>query len=152
MNIIPWSRHRVMPPTKELGDLWSRFFDGDPFGEHLPEVFRTTAFPKVNVAETEKGVEDTAELPGMDEKDIDVQVMGHTLVIAGEREWKQEKESKEYRRVESEYGHFRREVPLPDGLRLNADDITATYKKGILKIAVPKVEPTPASKIKVKAD
>lgn len=150
MNIIPWSRRRPMPPAKDVGDLWSRFFGDDVFGEHLPEVFRTSAFPKVNVAETESGVEVTAELPGMDEKDIDVQVMGRMLVISGERQWKEEKESKEFRRVESEYGQFRREVPLPEGLRLHAEDISATYKKGVLKVTLPKLEPTPASKIPVK--
>ncbi|MEE8467019.1 MAG: Hsp20/alpha crystallin family protein, partial [Planctomycetota bacterium] len=65
--------------------------------------------------------------------------------------WKEEKKEKEYHRVESQYGSFQRNITLPEGARLDSNSVEATYEKGILKITIPKVEPTPACKIKVKA-
>lgn len=151
MNLIPRRRRNDLPAAHDdFETTLSRFFDRD-FAVHLPEFFHQPAFPNVNVAETEAALEITAELPGMDEKDIDVQVMGNHLVISGERKWEKVKQSKEFHRVESEFGSFRRQIPLPGGLRLNPDDIHAKYKKGVLKISLPKLEPTPASKIPIKA-
>jgi HSP20 family protein len=129
----------------------SRFFDNDEFLTRLPEFLRHETFPNVNIAETESAIEVTAELPGMDEKDIDVQVMGNLLVIAGERKWEEEKSSKEFHRVESGFGSFRREVPLPQGLKLDPEGISAQYKRGVLTICLPKLEPTPAARIPIQS-
>jgi HSP20 family protein len=152
MNIIPWHRRNEQPAVRsDIERFMSRFFDHEDFVPHLPEALRRNTFPSVNVAETESAIEITAELPGMDEKDIDVQVMGNLLVISGERRWEEEKTSKEFHRMESEFGSFRREVPLPQGLRLSPEEISAQYKKGVLKICLPKLEPTPATRIPIKS-
>lgn len=152
MNIIPWTRRRHPPATHhDFDDLWRSVFNGGWQPRHLPEAFHGASFPHVNLAETEGAFEVTVELAGMDEKDIDVQLLGNVLVISGERTWKDEKTAKEYHRVESEFGSFRREVALPEGLRLAPDEVKARYKKGVLRVVVPKAEPTLASRITVEA-
>jgi len=151
MNILPW-RDRYSPASlrSEVDSLLGRF----PFMEgetRLPEVFGRRAMPPVNIAETEKNWSVAVELPGLNEKDIRVEIMGEQLVISGERKWEEEKKNKEYRSVESQYGSFERSIQLPSNLRLEPEHITATYKRGILEVTVPKLEPTPAAKIPVKA-
>jgi HSP20 family protein len=153
MNLIPWrERSDLMNLRGEMDKLFESFFDtdGDRFA-HLPETFRRGPFPPLNVAETDKEFCISVELPGLDEKDIQVQLLGDQLVISGERKWEQERKGKEFHRVESQYGNFRRVVQLPEGSRAQSDAINATYQKGVLEIRLPKVEPKPVAKIPVKA-
>lgn len=154
MNLIP-RKHRNsfsnMPTDFE--DFISRFWDNgnQEFAEHLPEVFRGRGYPAVNVAETESEFHVTVDCPGLKESDISVQAMGNSLVVSGERKWEKEKKGKEYRRVESQYGMFERTIPLPENVRIEADKVEASYKQGVLTIAVPKLEKTPLAKIPVHA-
>lgn len=153
MNITPW-RKREGPLTTENGfeDLWRGFWD--PFEDtrsRLPAVFQSRGVPPMNVSETETGFEVSLELPGMDVKDIQIDLMGNQLTISGERKWEQEKKGKEFHRVESQYGSFSRSVTLPDAMRFDRDSIEATFQKGVLEIRIPKVEPTPSAKIQIKA-
>lgn len=155
MNIIPWHRQRqsAMAPLAELEDFLARFWDGEENGmaSHLPEVFRGRGAPAVNVAETEDAFHVTLDLPGMDKDDIRIQTMGGSLVVSGERKWEKEtKKGREFRRVESRYGRFERAIPLPDNVRIDPDEIEASYKKGVLRIEVPKLEKTPAATIPIK--
>jgi HSP20 family protein len=151
MNIIPWQkRDDVTTLRNEFDRLFDQFFEPS-FTNNLPAAFRTRSAPPVNVAETEKSWMMSFELPGLSEKDIQVQLMGNQLVVSGERKWDEEKKGKEFHRVESQYGAFQRAIKLPENARMDADALAATYKKGILEITVPKVEPTPAAKIPVKA-
>lgn len=151
MNILPWRDRTALNTLRsEFDNLFNRM----PFGDgesRLPEVFGRRVMPAVNIAETEKTWSVSVELPGLNEKDIQVQVMGQQLVISGERKWEEEKKGKEYRSVESQYGAFERSIPLPDNLRLDPESIQATYKRGMLEVTLPKLEPTPAAKIPVKA-
>ena len=129
---------------------------GEPFewpfpGRLLPEVSRAGAFPPMNVAESEAHFTVYLELPGMDPKDVSIEVMGNQLEISGERKWEEEKEAKEFHRMESQYGRFERTLTLPENLRLDRASIDATYEKGILSIRIPKLQPTPAAKIPIKA-
>ena len=150
MKVIPWRKSDdVVTFRSEFDNLWNRFLEND-LETNLPAVFRRAAFPPVNVAETEKNWTLSFELPGLNEKDIQVQLMGNQLVISGERKWEEEKKGKEFHRVESQYGSFQRSIELPDNARREPDALVATYKKGILEISIPKVEPTPAAKIPVK--
>lgn len=152
MSLIPWrGRNDIDPFRAEFDSILNRF----PFQEadwHLPATFSRKVFPPVNISETEKAWTVAFELPGLDEKDIQVQVMGRQLVVSGERKWEQEKKGKEFRRVESQYGSFERAIALPDNLRLDPDAIAASYRRGILEVTLPKVEPTPAAKIPVKVN
>jgi HSP20 family protein len=151
MKILPWRKRDDLANFRNaFDDLFGRILDNDYDG-NLPAAFREIASPPVDVAETEKSWTYSFELPGMREKDIQVQLMGQQLVVSAERNWEEEKKGKEFHRVESRYGAFQRSVALPENARLDPDALTATYKKGILEISIPKVEPTPAAKIPVKA-
>jgi len=105
----------------------------------------------MNVAETEGAFRVSLELPGLDEKDIDVQLVGNRLVVSGERKWEERTEEQTFHRFESQFGSFRRAVARRAGFRADPDRVEASYEKGVLEIVVPKVEPTPASRIKVEA-
>lgn len=151
MNIIPWRRGESSMPAS-LEDMWNQIW-GNGEGEqvsHLPAVFQRGSFPAVNVAETESSFSITVDCPGLDEKEIEVEAMGNTLVISGERKWEEEKKGKEFRRVESQFGRFERRVQLPPNAIADAGKIEARYKKGVLTVTVPKVEKTPSAKIPVK--
>ena len=154
MNIIPWNRRTsqlsLSTPFDELFQrLWSNGHAPTEWAERLPEVFQSRNFPAVNLAETETGFTVTMDCPGLDEKDFSVEIMGNNLVISGERKWHEEKKGKEFHRIESQYGKFERSVALPDNVRIDAGEVDATYKRGVLTVQLPKLERTPAAKIPV---
>ena len=150
MSLVPWRKRDLTPFPADFDELFERFLD-PRLERNLPPAMRTASVPAVDVAETEKAWSFSFELPGLRETDIQVQLLGRQLVVSGERKWEEEKKGKEYHRVESRYGAFQRSLELPQNARLEADALVASYKKGILEITVPKVEPTPAAKIPVKA-
>ena len=151
MKIIPWRKRGELAAFRsEFDDLFNQFFDNGG-GAHMPAAFQRASMPPVNVAETEKNWTVSFELPGLNEKDIQVQLMGNQLVVSGDRKWEEEKKGKEFYRVESQYGAFQRAVELPENARLEPDALAATYKRGVLEVTIPKVEPTPVAKIPVSA-
>ena len=144
MKLIPWHRSAL----SRTDSLFNRLFEAPFFTERLPEAFHSTLAPAVNIAEDDNTLTISVELPGLEEKDIDVQILDDHLVIAAERKFEDEKKDKEFRRVEHHYGSFSRTIALPTGLK--TDGVDAVYKKGILTVSIPKLEPTPAPKIEVK--
>jgi HSP20 family protein len=138
--------------------LIDRFFDDsvwDPFNMMTPSLFRSrglgnvsTAFPKVDVEETDNEIRVTANVPGIDPKDINVEVGDDYLSLSGkiEKENKDEKNGKVYR-YEREYGEFRREFSLP--ARVNKDSIVAKSKNGVLTITLPKSEEEMKKRVKI---
>ena len=109
-----------------------------------------TGLPAMNVAETPDAFRLAFEFPGVEEKDIHVQVDGSQLVVTAERRFESEKsEGTEFHRVEHRYGSFARSVTLPKDVRTDA--IAATVKNGVLSVVLPKAEPSRARKIDVKS-
>jgi len=151
MKLMPW-RERSAPLSLrgDIDEWFDRLFEEPLVAPRLPEVFRRGPVPMVNVGESDQEFSATFELPGLSEEDIEIQILGNQLVVSGERKWEEEKKDKEYHRVECQYGAFRRSVLLPDGLNLDPDAIKAVYDKGLLEVTLPKLEPKPATKIKVK--
>jgi HSP20 family protein len=153
-NLTPWRRNDVALSSPALASWIQKFFDDDnwfnlaPLTSRLPEAFTGATWPPVNVAEGEKEMTVTVELPGLEEKDINVSFQGNLLTVRAERKFEEEKKDKQFRRLESQYGTLERTLTMPDNLRHDA--IEARYKNGILTLTIPKVEPTPATKIKVK--
>jgi HSP20 family protein len=92
--------------------------------------------PAVDLAETDKAYTVTAELPGMDEKDIDVSINGDMLVIKGEKRQEKEEKNKNYYLSERSYGQFQRSFSLPTGI--DRDKIAAEFSKGVLTLTLPK--------------
>ncbi len=134
------------------GGMWrSRF--ARPMFNLQPSWAResTWAMPAVDVAETNRGYEITAELPGMDEKNIEVKFADGILTIKGEKKDEKEEKKKDYYLSERSYGSFQRSFRVPEGV--DTDKIEATFKKGVLTLALPKSAEAQkaAKKIDVKA-
>jgi HSP20 family protein len=117
------------------------------------DVFRDKAWdiaPAVDVAEKEKEFEITAELPGLDDKNVEVKLSNGTLTIKGEKNEEKEEREKDYYLSERRYGSFVRSFSVPEGV--NADKIEANFAKGVLTIKLPKTAEAQAEKkIPVKA-
>lgn len=140
------------PDTDILGSLQreiERVFDS--FTRDWPSInFRASGLvPSMDIAETDKEIEITAELPGLEEKDVQVNVADDVLTIKGEKKAEKEEKEKNYHRVERSYGSFYRSFQLPPGV--SADAIKATLRNGVLKVAVTKPAAAQPKKIEVKA-
>jgi HSP20 family protein len=90
----------------------------------------------VDVTETDKEVKVCAEIPGVDAKDIDVSVEDGTLTIKGEKKYEQEEKGKGQYRMERSYGSFERAIPLPT--EVDESKAKAEFKKGVLRLTLPK--------------
>lgn len=104
--------------------------------------------PSMDMAETDKQIEITAELPGIDEKDVKVNVADGVLTISGEKKAEKEEKDKNYHMLERSYGAFSRTLQLPDGVDPNA--IKATLTKGVLKVSIPKPAPAQVKNVDIK--
>jgi len=103
--------------------------------------------PSMEVSETEKAIEVTTELPGIEEKDVDISISNDVLTIRGEKRAEKEEKNKSYRLFERSYGSFERALALPPGI--DAGAIKAKMDKGVLKITLPKPAAAQAQKIKI---
>lgn len=104
--------------------------------------------PQIDVVEKDKEIIVKADIPGLDEKDLNVELTDRTLTISGSREESKENKTENYHRTERSYGSFSRTVALPD--TIDADKINAEYKKGVLTVSIPKTKESSAKKITVK--
>lgn len=91
---------------------------------------------RIDVAETDKEYEVKAELPGVDEKDVDVSLANNVLTIRGEKKSEREEKEKDYYLSERSFGSFRRDIPL--GTDVDEDKIEARFEKGVLTVRLPK--------------
>jgi HSP20 family protein len=94
--------------------------------------------PGVDIVENEKSILLRVDLPGIEEKDIDIQVADGTLTLKAERKFEKETKDGNYHRVERAYGSFERSFSLPENV--DGDNIAAAYNKGVLEVTLPKVE------------
>lgn len=148
-DLIPWKREEEKAPVRReeehpmqvlqrdmnrLFDEFSRGFSLGPFGafDEPWEVFG----PRINVVESDKELKVSAELPGMDEKDIEVTLSRDLLTLSGEKTGEKEDKGKNYYRMERSYGSFRRSISIP--CEIDADKVEATLKKGVLTVTLPK--------------
>ena len=125
-----------------------RSFDIAPFARG---ELSWAATPVVDVTETDKAYEVAAELPGMDEKNIEVNVANGVLTIKGEKQEEKEEKKKDYYLRERSFGSFQRAFQVPEGV--DTDKIEASFKKGLLTVTLPKSAEAQkaAKKIEVKA-
>lgn len=134
---------------REIDRLFEDFGRGFPSFPAMRGERGTALMPSMDVAETDKEIEITAELPGLEEKDVQVNVSDNVLTIRGEKRAEKEEKDKNYHVVERSFGSFERTLQLPEGVK--ADDIKATISKGVLKVTVPKPAPAQAKKVEVKS-
>ena len=123
-------------------------FDIEPFW--APESW--VAVPAVDLVERENAFEVHADLPGLDEKNIEVKVANGVLTIKGEKEEKKEEKKEDFHMRERRFGSFERALRIPDGV--DADKIEAAFKKGVLTVTLPKTAEAqkPVKKIEVKGE
>lgn len=156
-DLIPWNRGREVSVRRgeelspfltlhrevnRLFDDMSRGSDLAPFGAADRFFDRGFGWPSLEVSETNKEFEVTAELPGLDEKDVEVQLANGVLTIRGEKQT--ETEDKDRRFSERFYGHFERRIPVDD---VDEDTVTASFKSGVLTVTLPKTA-TASDKVK----
>jgi Molecular chaperone (small heat shock protein) len=153
-SLIPVGRDRnvarqenpFMSLQRDIDRLFDDFTRGFPTFSNAGVA---ELLPSMDVTETDKEIEITAELPGLEEKDVQINVADNLLTIRGEKKAEKEQKDKDYRLVECSYGSFSRTLELPDGV--NPDAIKANIAKGVLKVTVPKAAPAQIKKIEVKA-
>ncbi len=144
---------RTLLPTLKRPSDWlaapnMRFFDRffDDFG--FPELVDEKQWmPTIDLSETDDHVIVRAEVPGMDKKDIHISMSDGLLTIQGEKKQEKEEKKENYRFVERRYGSFSRSLRVPSGV--DADKIEASYKDGVLKVAIPKSESEKSRKIEI---
>jgi len=118
------------------GRIWRSPFRGSFFEPFRRGEVALTALPAVDVIETDKAYEITAELPGIDEKNVEVKVANGILTIKGEKQDEKEEKDKGYYKRERSFGSFERGFEVPDSV--DTDKIEATFKKGVLTLTLPK--------------
>ena len=130
-----------------LQDRMNRLFR-DSFGEGREETLTSAGFaPAVDVYEDEHNVTLKIEVPGIDEKDIDVRIENNVLTVHGERRFEKEEKEENYRRIERQYGSFTRSFTLPN--TVDTEKASANYDKGVLKITLAKKAEAKPKQIKV---
>jgi HSP20 family protein len=146
MTIAKWE------PLKDLltlQDRMNRLFDDSVRGLRPGEEALGSAIwsPAVDIYETDNEVILKAELPEINQKDIDIQVENNTLVLRGERKFEKETKRENFHRIERAYGNFARSFTLPS--TIDQEKIRADYKDGILKIVMPKKDEIKPKQIRV---
>lgn len=141
-DLMPWSPWREMMSMRENID---KFFD-EPFSSR--SMVQGSFHPSVSIRETDKELVVEADLPGVKDEDVDVQIEDDKLVIRGERKHTSETKKEDYYHMESSYGTFSRTIGLPS--YVDASQAEAEVKDGILEIRVPKVESKKSKKVEIK--
>ncbi len=146
--------HQLVPyrPFASLRNEVDRVLEG--FGQQmgLESFFGSEGasfMPTLDVVENGKHLKVTAELPGMEEKDVEVELTRNTLVLKGEKTKETEEEEDNCVRKERTYGSFYREIPLPWEVDTTKVEAHARFKKGVLTVKVPKPKGVPAAAKKV---
>lgn len=133
MALVRWEPMRELNALQgEMNRLFSSFFEEGGNGQQ-----RRWA-PAVDLLERDDSLVLRADLPGMSEDDVQIEVRDSVLTIAGERKVEHEDSQNAYYRVERSFGHFSRTLQLPEGV--DADRIAAEFDKGVLEITIPKPE------------
>src|SRR5882724_7827273 len=131
-----------------LQDRVNRLFHEAQSASGREEALTTSTFaPPVDVYEDEHNITLKIEVPGIDEKDIDVRIENNTLTVYGERKFEKEEKEENYRRVERQYGSFTRTFTLPS--TVDPEKVEAHYDKGVLKVRLAKKAEAKPKQIKV---
>ncbi len=145
MAIVRWDPFRDL---SMLQDRMNRLFDdaGRPWRTDEPAA-TTSWSPSVDIFETEGEIVVKAELPGMDRKDIQLNLENNVLSLRGERKFQKETKDDNYHRIERSYGVFSRAFSIP--ATVDEERIRADYKDGVLKIVLPKKDQAKPKQIKI---
>lgn len=139
MNLTPFRRNREVRNFRslqdEINDMFNQVWRG--FEQPgLPAADLVAFAPQVDVSETDDEIRITADLPGMSEDDVHIEVTGDLLTLRGEKREEKEEKKRDYHLVERSSGSFRRSFQLPAGA--DVEKATAEFKKGVMTVSVPK--------------
>jgi len=146
MSLMRWRpTHDLISMREEMNRLFDNFFSGFP--ERRRGLLEGEWAPSIDVAETDEEIVVTAELPGVKQEEVDISIADSVLTLKGEKKEEKEVKEKNYHRIERSYGSFQRSISLPTSVE--ASKAKATYKDGILRVTVPKVEEAKPKQIKI---
>src|SRR6476659_8623850 len=132
-----WEPFRESSTMQDRMNRMNRLFRESYSPEGAEDALTTTSFaPPVDIYEDEHTITLKLEVPGIDEKDIDVSIENNTLTVRGERKIEKEEKEENFRRIERQYGSFTRSFTLPN--TVDAGQVNANYDKGLLKIRLAK--------------
>lgn len=145
-DLVPWSRNQELAPSRgnydpfitlhrEMNRLFDDAFRGFGAPSLAPPMEGRFGWPKLEVSDTDKAVMISAELPGMTEKDVQIEIANGILTIRGEKKDERNGEGKHF--TERTYGAFERQIALED---VEDDKAEASFKNGVLTISLPKSE------------
>ena len=143
-----WDPVREFSTLQDRMNRMNRLFRESYSPEGPEEGLTTTSFaPPVDIYEDEHNITLKIEVPGIDEKDIDVRIENNTLIVHGERKIEKEEKEENFRRVERQYGSFSRSFTLPT--TVDPGQVSANYDNGVLKIKLAKKAEAKPKQIKV---
>src|SRR6202049_3894059 len=143
-----WESLRELSARQDRMNRMNRLFRESYSPEGPEEALTTTALaPPVDIYEDGHNIVLKIDVPGIDEKDIDVSIQNNTLTVHGERKIEKEEKEENFRRVERQYGSFTRSFTLPT--TVDPEKVSASYDKGILKISLEKKAEAKPKQIKV---
>jgi HSP20 family protein len=143
-----WEPIREFSAMQDRTNRINRLFRELYSPEGPEEALTTTSFaPLVDIYEDEHNVTLKLEVPGIDEKDIDVHIENNTLVVRGERKIEKEEKEENFRRIERQYGSFTRSFTLPNSV--DPGQVNAHYDKGVLKVKLAKKAEAKPKQIKI---
>jgi HSP20 family protein len=146
-----WEPFREFSTMHDRMNRMNRLFRESYSPEGPEEALTTTSFaPPVDIYEDEHNVTLKLEIPGIEEKDIDVRIENNTLTVHGERTIEKEEKEENFRRVERQYGSFTRSFTLPSSV--DTGQVSANYDKGVLKINLAKKAEAQPKQIKINVD
>ncbi|HEX9148894.1 MAG TPA: Hsp20/alpha crystallin family protein [Thermoanaerobaculia bacterium] len=147
MALIRWDPYREL---SSFADRFNRTFGSVPAREREEEVGLGAWMPPVDIAEDKEKITLTAELPGFKENEVQIQMEGNLLTLRGDRKFEEEKNGRNYHRVERSYGQFIRSFTLPNNV--DRENIRARFNSGLLEVEMPKREDAKPKQIKISGD
>ena len=149
MALVRWEPVRELTTLQnEMNRLFSTFFD-NPAGNGANGTSLRRWVPAMDLVETEDHFVLKADLPGLGEDDVSIEIRDNALTVSGERKAEHESRERGWYRVERQFGRFSRSLTLPEGV--DADRVEAEFDKGVLQVRIPKPEERKPRRVSIKS-
>jgi HSP20 family protein len=146
MALVRWDPARELDLLQgDMNRLFDTFFQGRGVGSNAARRW----IPPMDLTETDSELVLRADLPGLDEENLDIEIKDNALTISGTREAEHEDRKEGYHRVERAFGRFSRSLDLPEGVDANA--VSANFDRGVLEVRIPKPEERQPTKVQIGA-
>lgn len=145
MALVRWDPIRDLDSLQsDMNRLFDRFFDSGR-GTNGAAVRRW--IPAMDLVESDEELVLRADLPGMKEGEVEIEIKDRVLTVSGERKAEHEQKGEGFHRLERSFGRFSRSLSLPDGV--DADGVAASFEDGILEVKIPKPEETKPTRVEI---